>query len=101
MILIKTNTFSICSKIFSVRKEHNLKYEEFVLPNDIDDNHGFHMSCYHKFTTLPKTQRENNNEISNQHDQTTRTMRSNLTLQATSSRTAIFPKVCFLCLVKN
>ena len=68
MILIKTNTFSICSKIFSVRKEHNLKYEEFVLPNDIDDNHGFHMSCYHKFTDLSKTQRENNNEISNQHE---------------------------------
>ena len=39
-----------------------------MLPNDIDDNHGFHMSCYHKFTTLSKTQRENNNEISNQHE---------------------------------
>ena len=74
-----------------------LKYAEFVVPSDIDDIHGFHLSCYRKFTVLPKTQRENNNEIYNQHDQPTRIMRSNLTSPATSSRTGIFPKVCLFC----
>ena len=68
-----------------------------MLPSDIDDIHGFHMSCYRKFTALSKTQRENNNEICNQHDHSTRITRSNLTSPATSSRTGIFPKLCLFC----
>ena len=97
IILFKTDTLSKCSKILSVRKKQNLKYAEFVLPSDIDDIHGFHMSCYRKFTALSKTQRENNNEICNQHDHSTRITRSNLTSPATSSRTGIFPKLCLFC----
>ena len=65
-----------------------------MLPSDIDDIHGFHMSYYRKFTALSKTQRQNNNDICNQHDQPTRITRSNLTSPATSSRRRIFPKVC-------
>ena len=54
-----------------------------MVPSDIDDIHGFHLSCYRKFTVLSKTQKENNNEICNQHDQPIRIMRSNLTSPAT------------------
>ena len=68
-----------------------------MLPSDIDDIHGFHMSCYRKFTALSKTQRQNNNDICNQHEEPTRIMRSNLTSPATSSRTGSFPKVCLFC----
>ena len=55
------------------------------------------MSCYRKFTTLSKTQRENNNNICNQHDQPSQITPSNLTSPATPSRTGIFPKVCLFC----
>ena len=59
--------------------------------------HGFHISCYRRFTALSKTQRENNNDICNRHDQATRITPSNLTFPAISSRTGIFPKVCLFC----
>ena len=63
--------------------------------SDVDDIPGFYMSYYCKFTTLCKTQRENNNDIfSNQHEQPTRITRSNSTSPTISSRTAIFSKVC-------
>ena len=65
-----------------------------MLPSDI---HGFHMSSYRKFTALSKTQKENNNDIYNQHDQPTRITPSNLTLSATAPRTRIFPEVCLFC----
>ena len=72
------------------QKKQNLKYAEFVLPSYIDDIHGFHMSCYRKFTVLSQTQRENNNDICNQYDQPTRITRSNLASPAISSRTGNF-----------
>ena len=97
IILFQTDTLSKFTKILSVRKKQNLKYAEFVLPNYIDDIHGFNMSCYRKFTALSKTQREDNNDMCNQHDQPTRITRSNLTSPATTSRTGIFPKVCLFC----
>ena len=79
------------------QKKQNLKYAEFVLPSYIDDIHGFHMSCYRKFTVLSQTQRENNNDICNQHDQPTRITPSNSTSPAISLMTGIFPKVCLFC----
>ena len=55
------------------------------------------MSCYCKFIALSKTQRQNNNDVCNQHDQPIRITQSNLTSPETSSRTWIFPKVCLFC----
>ena len=100
MILFKTDTLSKCTQIVSVRKKQNLKYTKLVLPSYIDYIHGFHMSCYRKFAALPKTQRENNNDICNQHDQPTRITRSNLTSPAISSRTRIILKCAYFA-IKN
>ena len=100
MILFKTDTLSKCTQIVSVRKKENLKYTKFVLPSYIDYIHGFHMSCYRKFAGLSKTQRENNNDICNQHDQPTRITRSDLTSLAISSRTRIFLKCAYFA-IKN
>ena len=68
-----------------------------MLPSYIDDIHGFHMSCYRKFTALSKTRRKNNNDSCNKDDRPTRITRSNLTSPAISSRMGIFPKVCLFC----
>ena len=89
--------FQNVQKFFPSEKKQNLKYAEFVLPSYIDDIHGFHMSCYRKFTVLSQTQRENNNDICNQHDQPTRITPSNSTSPAISLMTGIFPKVCLFC----
>ena len=89
--------FQNVQKFFPSEKKQNLKYAEFVLPSHIDDIHGFHMRCYRKFTALSKTQRENNNDICNQHDQPTRITPSNSTSPAISLMTGIFPKVCLFC----
>ena len=68
-----------------------------MLSSDTADIHGVHMSCYCKFTAVSKIQRGNNNDVSNQRDQPTRIIRSNLTWPATSSSIGIFPKVFLFC----
>ena len=63
----------------------------------MDDIYRFYMRCYRKFNTVPKTQKENNNDICNQRNQLTRITQSSLTSPATSLRTGTFPKVCLFC----
>lgn len=42
-----------CVKILRLRKLHNLKYNDIILPEEIFDS-GYHSSCYKAFTALKK-----------------------------------------------
>ena len=44
--------------ILKIRKEHNFKYRDVILPNEVNSNKGYHVKCYSKFLAVMKKYRE-------------------------------------------
>lgn len=101
-----------CQLILKVRKTQNLKYGDIILPLEPDKIHGYHMSCYRKFTALSKAQRlkkeaaekllstevaPNQTVSSSSEMNSTRRTRSEITSPRPSLRTGIVPNVCLFC----
>ena len=56
--IFNESTLRTCHNILEVRKAEGLKYQNIILPFNVDQCHGNHRECYGKFTALSKTQRE-------------------------------------------
>lgn len=53
LILFTEETLRKCRTILKLRKEHNLKYKDVVLPVELYES-GYHRQCYRSFTGLMK-----------------------------------------------
>ncbi|GFW45370.1 uncharacterized protein TNCV_4734771 [Trichonephila clavipes] len=53
LLIFSKETLVKCRNILRLRKLHNLKYNDIILPEDIFDA-GYHSSCYKTFTALKK-----------------------------------------------
>lgn len=53
IILFPEETLKKCQTILKLRKQHNLKYQNIILPSDYLDG-GYHRECYKSFTGLMK-----------------------------------------------
>lgn len=51
VLLFSEETLKKCQRILDLRKHHNLKYKDVILPSDLYDC-GYHRSCYRVFTAL-------------------------------------------------
>lgn len=51
--IFSEETFQKCQKILRLRKIHNLKYSDVILPREYLDS-GYHRNCYKTFTALKK-----------------------------------------------
>ena len=51
--LFSEETLNKCQSILRLRKVHNLKYKNVILPREIYDS-GYHRTCYKTFTALKK-----------------------------------------------
>lgn len=51
VLLFSEETLKKCRRILDLRKHHNLKYKDVILPSDLYDC-GYHRSCYRLFTAL-------------------------------------------------
>ena len=91
------STLRICHNILEVRKAEGLKYENIILPFNVDQCYGNHTDCYAKFTALSKTQREKLKAKVEHTPPTPHLMRSSVTSPKPVSLTGVFPKVCIFC----
>ena len=41
--------------VLDTRKEKKLKYYKVTLPDETDRKHGFHIECYRRLKSLPKS----------------------------------------------
>lgn len=53
LVIFSEETFKKCQTILKLRKIHNLKYKNIILPGEYIDNR-YHRSCYKAFTGLMK-----------------------------------------------
>lgn len=53
IVLSSEETFKKCKNILNVRKKHNLKYKDIILPDEYTDC-GYHRECYKVFTGVMK-----------------------------------------------
>lgn len=53
VILFAEEILRKCNTILKLRKEHNLKYKDIILPVEVADN-GYHRQCYKSFMGLMK-----------------------------------------------
>jgi len=53
IILFSEETLKKCQTVLKVRKKHNLKYNDIILPNEYTES-GYHRGCYKGFTGLMK-----------------------------------------------
>ncbi|CAH2102423.1 unnamed protein product [Euphydryas editha] len=51
VLIFSEETLNKCRRILDLRKHHNLKYKDVILPSDVYDC-GYHCSCYRVFTAL-------------------------------------------------
>ena len=61
--LFREETLKKCKFILALRKQHNLKYKNVVLPVAVDSFYRFHLDCYKKFTALSATLRKDKDSI--------------------------------------
>ena len=103
IIFFTPDTIKRCTDILEVRKHCSLKYADSVLPEEVDDMHGYHRSCYQKFIALSKAHRDaiskgappdTENVPSSSVNRMTR---SNIQTPKPTDRTGIFPEVCIFC----
>ena len=114
ILCFNVNSLKKCQDILEARKGQNLKYSSFILPEKVDNTHGYHLSYYRRFVALSKAQRmkmesmvtqdslqdcSTSTETSEKQDEpeSTRTTRSEITSPKPSSRTGIFPNACLFC----
>ena len=74
------------------------------IPENVDDDNGYHLECYKRFTALSKLQRENLNEVVptpttpvNKAEKNTRLLRSELKSPSSCNSTGVFTKVSLFC----
>lgn len=53
IILFSEETLKKCQTVLKIRKKHNLKYKDIILPDEYTEN-GYHRGCYKAFTGLMK-----------------------------------------------
>ena len=56
--LLREETLEKCKFTLALRKQHNLKYKNVVLPIAVDSFYWFHLDCYKRFTALSATLRK-------------------------------------------
>ena len=103
-ITFNNSTLEKCSQVLLLRKEANLKYNNFTLPLQANANHGYHHSCYRKFTALPPTQRDKLRALSCTSDpfaSSAQLTRSNVTAPIPVSSSGVFSKLCIFCSQKE
>lgn len=54
-----TSTLDKSKSILKIRKEHNLKFNDISLPEEVNDNTGYHVKCYKNFLAVMKKYRQN------------------------------------------
>lgn len=57
IIIFNNSSLSKCKTILTIRKESELKYCNIELPDKISEIHGYHISCYRKFSALSHAHR--------------------------------------------
>ena len=58
IVLFTDDSLEKCRKILEVRKLEQRKYMDVCVPSSVDENSGYHMDCYGRFTALVKPDRE-------------------------------------------
>ncbi|KYN21227.1 hypothetical protein ALC57_06391 [Trachymyrmex cornetzi] len=53
LTLLTDITLNKCKNVLAVRQKNNLSCKDLVLPTTITENHGYHRTCYQRFTALP------------------------------------------------
>ena len=58
IVLFADDSLEKCRKILEVRKLEQRKFMDDCVPSSVDENSGYHMDCYRRFTALVKPDRE-------------------------------------------
>ena len=53
--LFTDDTYMKTKIVLDTRKEKKLKYYKVTLPDETDRKHGFHIECYRRLISLPKS----------------------------------------------
>ena len=91
-----------CKEVLQYRKSLQLKYSNIVLPETYDEQIGYHVTCYRKFTALSKAQRKKrsqtkcNIQSDNAVNSSPATRSNTKSLHVVSSYGGL-PKICVLC----
>ena len=102
-----------CQNILKIRCKAGLKYSSKTLPDDVNNTHGYHISCYRRFVALPSKYR---NEVTadysfsdtsitdinspikgNINGESSLYTRSKCTSLKPLSASGVFPSVCLFC----
>lgn len=57
-IKFTTSTLNKSKSILKIRKENNLKFNDIILPEEVNDNTGYHVKCYKNFLAVMKKYRQ-------------------------------------------
>ena len=114
IVPFRMETLQKCDWILRARKMQNLRYNDVVLPKEVDGKHGFHIKCYRKFLGLSKKQKEKMMQSEADVDKSSATnakdnivvhkspvMRSNVKITKPSAGAGIFPVLCLFCKKKT
>ena len=102
--LFREETLEKCKFILALRKQHNLKYKNVVLPVTVDGFYGIHLDCYKRFTAFSATLQKDKDSIPPESSSSPRSCstRSTISNIKTKSSSGVLEKSC-ICLknIKN
>lgn len=100
ILLFNDASLAKCKLILGIRQESNLKHASILLPECVNDTHGYHLGCYRKFAALPKIHRhklEVKSVGAIKAKPSPKTTRSRISSTTPSVRTGLFASVCIFC----
>ena len=107
LILFKHDILKKCKGILEIRRQQKIKYHDVFLPDSPDTIHGYHKSCYSRFTAISGKQRDAYQEhlkscstLLDDSASASRHMRSNSS-KIISSDSRIFKRICLFCKSAN
>ena len=89
--LFNSEKLDKCKIILKIRKENNLRLSDRIVPDTADNDHGYHITCYRRFTALSENHRKSNDKIEN------KVLRSDTSLHGIKLTVCIFPKKYLFC----
>lgn len=93
IILFSEETLKKCQSILKLRKIHNLKYKDIILPSEYTDS-GYHRGCYKSLTGLMKKYFTSKSQSSKKTIETDKEKETEK--EASTPRDSSFPATSFL-----
>ena len=102
IVLFADDSLEKCRKILEVRKLEQRKYMDDCVPSSVDENSGYHMDCYRRFTALVKPDRECLVTLNKGQKKVSSTKtRSSIGASFIATRSCVFVKQCIFCKKKD